>query len=100
MSFAAFGLLPSKRLWECALKGSPTGRGRLSPATGVAWDSVGPKAAERKNRAASGAAFLMYRDVRMPGPRRDARLGQAFHLFLLAATKEIDPGRGGRSPRK
>ncbi len=26
--------------------------------------------------------------------------GLFFRLFLLAATKEMDPGRGGRSPRK
>src|SRR3970040_2065974 len=51
--------LSTERLWVNAPKGSPTGRGRLSPATGVAWDSVGPKAAERKNSAASGERFLL-----------------------------------------
>ena len=35
--------------------------------------------------------LLMYRDVRMSGPRRDARLGQTFCLLFFAQAKKSRP---------
>ena len=35
--------------------------------------------------------LLMYRDVRMSGPRKDARLGQVFWLLFFAQAKKSKP---------
>ncbi len=85
--------LSTERLWGGAPQGSPTGCGRLSPATGVAWDSTGPKAAERKNSAASGGVLSLVaffarakRATHGSGaehPRYKHRARRALQLFAL-----------------